>query len=99
MECCIVLDSFACDVLYCLYLPQGHQLLTMHPGTDLNADLSYYNASTESFVDFYGLQSGYGEGGYLPDKNGSAYVSVAQSYIGSIMLDFKVLLTETGKAK
>ena len=51
----------------------GHQLLTLHVGTGLNNELSYYNVSDGGVWDFYGEQTGYGEGGYRPDRSSSGY--------------------------
>lgn len=47
---------------------KGHQLLTVHPGTGLHNELGYYSGDGKygraDWVDFYGEQTGYGEGGF-----------------------------------
>ena len=54
---------------------KGHQLLTLHPGTGLHNELGYYVAGGKwgqaEWVDFYGEQTGYGEGGF--GHTGSLY--------------------------
>ena len=44
---------------------RGHQLLTLHPGTALENELGYYDVPGGGWVDFYGEQTGYGEGGQV----------------------------------
>ena len=54
---------------------KGHQLLTLHPGTGLHNELGYYASSGKygqaNWIDFYGEQTGYGEGGF--GHSGSLY--------------------------
>ena len=54
---------------------KGHQLLTLHPGTSLRNELGYYGAGGKygeaDWVDFFGEQTGYGEGGF--GHTGSLY--------------------------
>jgi hypothetical protein len=52
---------------------KGHQLLTLHPGTGLHNELGYYAAGGKYgqavWVDFWGEQTGYGEGGFGHEGN------------------------------
>eukprot|EP01043_Picozoa_sp_COSAG02_P027594 COSAG02_NODE_1636_length_11551_cov_2.706863_5_plen_580_part_00 len=59
---------------------KGHQLLTVHPGTGLHNELGYYSGGGKygraDWVDFYGEQTGYGEGGF--GQSGTVYQRMDQ---------------------